>query len=298
MYKKSLFIFRRDLRTQDNAALYAALEQSEEVVCCFILDPRQVEEHKYRSIPAMIFMFNSLRELDGELNDKDSKLHLFYGEAETVIENILSNKEFDAVFFNKDYTPFSMKRDTAIENVCKNYSITCEQHDDILLTIPGTILKDDGNPYTVFTPFYRKAKLKHVEEPKKNLHKNYGTFSSDLVKPIFHLDELLPKERLPKKLLLEGGRKEGLKLLRELEKKTSYKKDRDFPALHKTSLLSAHHKFGTISIRETYRRACDIFGNDHQFIAELYWRDFYTHIAFHFPRVFGGNFQQKYDTLT
>jgi deoxyribodipyrimidine photo-lyase len=98
-------------------------------------------------------------------------------------------------------------------------------------------------------------------------------------------------------LALRGGRTEGLKRLRLIDGMTSYKADRDIPALGATTMLSAHHKFGTISIRETYWRAAEAFGVSCHLISELYWRDFFTHIAWHFPHVFKGAFRPEYNAL-
>jgi deoxyribodipyrimidine photo-lyase len=112
-YQKSLFIFRRDLRLEDNTALINALKSSECIIPCFILDPRQVESknNEYKSNNALQFMIESLRDLDRQLSllkhNDQIRLHLFYGEQESVVKQLISSEKIDAVYSNKDYNPFS-----------------------------------------------------------------------------------------------------------------------------------------------------------------------------------------------
>ncbi|MCB9030092.1 MAG: deoxyribodipyrimidine photo-lyase [Deltaproteobacteria bacterium] len=292
--RRSLFIFRRDLRIQDNTALRYAAGSSDELVCCFIFDPRQIGDHKYKSKFALEFMLNSLEELSAEIDQKGGKLYFFHGEAEQVISNLISNLKIEAVFHNKDYTPFSVKRDRAIESLCVEQSIRYESYDDALLTAPGAVLKDDGTPYTVYTPFYKRASKLEVPEPQRAASINYHTKK---IESSVSLDSLQLKNPELDQIFLRGGRSEAKKILNNLSKLEQYKDERDFPAKGYTSGLSAHHKFGTVSIREVYHKAVEIFGQEHQFIKELYWRDFFTHIGHHFPRVFKGNFNRKYDSV-
>ena len=116
---KSLFVFRRDLRLEDNTALIQALTESDEVIPCFILDPRQLESNDYRRLYAIQFMFESLRDLNSELLKNDSLLYLFKGKSEQIISQLLD--QVDAVYLNRDYTPFSIKRDDSINNSCMKY---------------------------------------------------------------------------------------------------------------------------------------------------------------------------------
>src|SRR5579871_1893222 len=126
-FSKSLFIFRRDLRLYDNSGLNNALQQSEKVIPCFILDPRQVGiTNKYKSDNAIQFMIESLEDLDKALRKHHAKLYLFYGKAEEVIKKLIAAHNISAVFFNRDYTPFSIARDKAIAKICKQHDIACE----------------------------------------------------------------------------------------------------------------------------------------------------------------------------
>ncbi|MGD1997844.1 MAG: deoxyribodipyrimidine photo-lyase, partial [Candidatus Dependentiae bacterium] len=287
-HTRALHIFRRDLRLADNTALLHALHNSTEVIPCFILDPRQVsDKNNYRSLHAMQFMFASLRELDEALRRHGSQLYLFYGEAEKVVLDLLQKTTLDIslVTWNRDYTPFARTRDESLEKLCKKNDVEASDHSDALLQEPGDVIKNDGSPYTVFTPFYKRSLTVPVRAAEKSTPTNYYTKKIQDTKDLSFFDDLLPEKN--DQLRVKGGRNEGLRLIRNLSKLTDYKDLRNYPAEEHTSYLSAHHKFGTVSVRETIEHAEEVFGKGHHFISEVYWRDFFTHIAHHFPRVFG-----------
>ncbi|MCB0318226.1 MAG: deoxyribodipyrimidine photo-lyase [Bdellovibrionales bacterium] len=295
-YGISLFIFRRDLRLDDNTALIEALTKSEQVIPCFIIDPRQVgESNKYKGEKLLQFMYESLVDLDEALSKHNKRLFYFYGEAEQVIEKLLKEIKPGALFVNSDYTIFSQKRDAKIKSICETSKTDFVSLDDALLCPPGSVLKDNKQAYTVYTPFYRKA-LSSVEirKPKTNKFTNFYS------KPIkSEISDPLKKIKFKKnnQQYVSGGRTTGLQLLKSLKNLGDYKDQRNFPAVSGTSKLSPHHKFGTISIRETYHYAKKHFGQDSTFISELYWRDFFSHIAFFNPHVFKGSFRKEYDNL-
>jgi deoxyribodipyrimidine photo-lyase len=291
---KSIFIFRRDLRLVDNTALINALEESDTVACCFVMDPRQLKS-PYRSDGAVQFMVDSLKEVDDELRKKNSKLHLFYGKSEEEIEKLIKKEKIGAVYINKDYTPFSKKRDKKIESVCKKNSIKFFSYDDCLLTTPGAVLTGQGKPYSIYTPFSNKAIKQKIPNPKKNSKKNYYSKKIPGSKDIKFLETLVEK-RNPD-LLEKGGRSNALKILRGLGKFKKYKQERDIPSIHGTTRLSAHNKFGTISVREFYYGIVDKLGPTHILVKQLLWRDFFTHIIHHYPHVLGHSFHPKYDKL-
>lgn len=293
-YHLSLHIFRRDLRLQDNTALIRALELSLEVIPCFILDERQIVNNPYKFDNALIFMMNSLWELNSQLMEKGSRLYVFKGIAEEVVEKLLLSIQIQAVFFNRDYTPFATKRDEAIKAVCKAKSVDCNIYADALLNEPEAVVKNDGTPYTVYTHYLKKARTYAVSTPAVNRYTNYykgevpGTLHSE------HLHSLVTCKN--NVLFLKGGGAEAVKLLSAVKDLTNYKETRNYPFKKGTSHLSAHIKFGTVSIREVFYTAKQYL-NDATFIHELYWRDFFTSIAFHFPHVFKGAFHKQYDAL-
>lgn len=289
----SIHIFRRDLRLHDNTALIAALAQSDEVIPVFIFDDRQLS-NPFKGNNSFQFMLKSLDELNAELRKKGSHIYFFRGFSEKVVEELLKELPVEAVFVNRDYTPFSLMRDENIAEVCVKNSVGFSSYSDALLTEPEQVFKSDGKPYTIFTPFFKKAKEISVQTPVKNQSTNY--FSKNILSSNANIPTDIQIEKKCE-LLLKGGRHEGETLLLNLENLTNYEESRNIPSISGTSLLSAHHKFGTCSIRETYHRVADLYGKDHTLIRELYWRDFFSHIAFHFPDVFGKPFHLKYESM-
>ncbi|RMG39833.1 MAG: deoxyribodipyrimidine photo-lyase [Candidatus Dadabacteria bacterium] len=296
IHLKSLFVFRRDLRLVDNTALNAALKKSRTVIPAFIFDPRQVNKHPYRSSNALQFMIESLEELNSELNKRGSKLYIFWGQAEKVIEKLIRVENIEAIYINEDYTPFSIKRDGRIKKVTEKYGVSFNSYFDLLLTRPGEILTAKGTPYTVFSYFLKKARLQSVNTPAKNMLKNYYQRSIAFEKPEV-LKKFLLSESNNKALHLKAGRRAALKILRNISRFENYDETRNFPAISGTTGLSAHNKFGTVSIREVYHAIRKRLGSSHTLIRELYWRDFFTHLAFFFPHVFGHSFHKKYDQI-
>lgn len=294
-YSLSLHIFRRDLRLQDNSALIEALKQSDQVIPCFIFDTRQIgDDNQFRGMNSIHFMVNSLDELNHMLKEKNSQLYIFYGNAEEVIQSLIHQLPIEAVFYNRDYTPFSLQRDDAIAKVCHHKQISYHCYADALLHEPEEILKSNGKPYTVFTPAFRYASTLAVRQPEKNNYQNYYS------KPISIVDHKIIstlRENQNPHLYVKGGRREAISLLKKISDLKEYKVLRDYPAKMATSKLSAHLKFGTLSVRECYSIICKMLGKHHTLINELHWRDFFTHIAYHFPHVFGQSFHQKYDAL-
>lgn len=290
-FKKALFLFRRGLRLDDNTGLIAACEQADQVIPAFVFDPRQVDKNAYRSDNCVQFMVESLKDLQGQLKAKGGKLYLFYGQQDKVVGQLIKKEKLDAVFMNRDYTPFAKRRDAQIRKVCKDKA-EVHVYGDYLLNEPEEVHKSDGKHYTVFTPFYNSAKQHKVRKPKKNNHKNYFN------KPITQeskdpFKKVLKEEN--KELHVRGGRTQGLKLLKRATKLSKYNKERDLLAEDGTTNLSAHNKFGTVSIREVYEQVKA--SRNEPLVRQLYWRDFFTHIAFHFPKVFGSAFHDKYDKV-
>jgi deoxyribodipyrimidine photo-lyase len=158
---------------------------------------------------------------------------------------------------------------------------------------PETFGKQDGKPYTVYTPFFKKASQLPIPQPTKSR----GTLArpkkvSGEVAP----QSFLPSESAPERISV-GGRKAAKKILAGIASYASYEEERNLPAVKGTTLLAPHNKFGTVSIREVYHSIEKSLGASHTLIRELYWRDFFTHIGWHFPHVFKGSFNRAYDAI-
>lgn len=293
-YKRALHIFRRDLRIEDNTALNQALSNASEVVTCFIFNDAQVKEHPYRSVNGLAFMIESLEELSKDIAAANGKLLLLHGSHEGEVSQLIKDLSIDAVFINKDYTPFSRKRDEAVQKACASLGVECIQCFDALLVDPETFAKDDGRPYTVYTPFFKKASKLVVSKPVPRV-------KGVLLDPRYRGAQVVARDFWPEVSAVDrrslGGRSNALTILSKMSRFKQYDEERNLPALDGTTILGPHNKFGTVSIREVYHAVAKTHGEQHTLIRELYWRDFFTHIAWHFPKVFGHAFHSMYDNI-
>lgn len=291
-YQKSLFIFRRDLRLADNTALNSALVQSRQVVACFIFDPRQIEPHPYQSQTALQFMLQTLRDLQRRIAGHGCQLYLFNDHPERVISRLRNDMSIEAVFVNRDYTPFSRQRDADMQKQCGTLGLDFHSHGDLLLNEPEQLLKNDESPYQVFTAFYQRARQNPIALPQEL---SPGLFVD--TPQIDAGEDLIGHFLRTHSNTLLGGRSEALAILENLATCRDYQQQRDFPAQEATSHLSAYLKFGCCSIREAYYAIAQSLGDEHPLLRQLYWRDFFTHIAFHYPHVFGHAFHRRFDAI-
>lgn len=292
MTSYNLFIFRRDLRLSDNVGLNYAMNNYENIIPIFIFTPEQItDKNKFKSNNAIQFMIESLKELNSECRNYKSKLYIFNGENETVLKKIFKKVKIDNVIFNMDYTPYAIKRDKEISNLCEKNGINCVMKEDYLLKSIGTMLKSDGEPYTVFTPFKNNGlTVGKIDKPSKDRIKN-------LVKTSKLKSEDYIDYEVNENILVNGGRKNGLSQLSKIKNQTKYNTNRNTLSIE-TSLLSAYIKFGCISIREVYWKIIDKLGKNNTLISQLFWREFYYYIAYYFPQVLKGkNYNEKYDDI-
>lgn len=279
-----LFVFRRDLRVEDNHGLHAACADCDKVFCIFVLDPRQIEtkNNEYFSANAFAFMLESLQELQ-----KTIGLTILRGDPAKEILAFAKEKDVATVYWNLDYTPFALERDKKITAVLEANSISIKSFDDIPLNAPtvlkpmtGTVGQSEGlKPYKVFTPYYRAAiKIKIAEEVQPNLKKISAKDSASV--KLSDLLEKIAKHKNSSPERQRGGRTAGLERLDLAAKNASkYLAVRD-DLTQETSRLSPYLKFGVIGKREAYRAVKNV-----DFRRELYWGDFYLQVSYHFPHV-------------
>ena len=287
MYKKTLFIFRRDLRIEDNIGLIEALQNSKEVIPCFIYDENIIKKLKDSEF-RWSFLNESLVELDNELKKKGTSLQILEGKPEKIIDKIIKRHKLDAVFLNTDFTNYSQRRDEKIFQVCKKNKIAFHSTLDFLLHNPNEIKTNEGSPYTIYSFFYKKAMQFPIKKIIKNIRKNY---SKEIIS-----DDQIKKSEIKNNDII-GGRKEALKILKNLDKFRDYDKVRDFPGLNQTTMLSAHNKFGTVSVREVHKEIKEVLGSNHTIMGEIYWREFFSHILFHFPYAQKTTFRKKFQKI-
>ena len=255
---KALFIYRRDLRTQDNTALNAAAEKYQEVYPVFFIDPRQQKgQNEYFSQRAFNYMLNRLSKM---------KITILEGLPHVIIDELCKKVKYDACYCNMDYTPFSQSRDRLIAKVLEKYKVTFVQMHDYCLNPP-----DMSSNYRIFTAYYNYCKQKPVNKPR--------TVKIN-IKLISNEKNSLKKEEYKKTMPDEV--KEVLERIKHADHSDDLAKE--------TSMSSAAIKFGIISIREAYYAS----KND-EFKRQLYWRDFFTQLAYYNPHVLIGpdrNFRQ------
>lgn len=281
----SIFWFRRDLRLNDNAGLYHALRYGYPVLSLFIFDEdilSKLEDKKDRRVD---FIHRQLETLRNQLKELGSDLAVLHGTPIEVYQNLLSEYEINAVFTNHDYEPYANGRDKKIEELLKKNGAELFTYKDQAVFEKDEILKDDGKPYTVYTPYSRKWKAK-VDQfylksyPTEKYYGNLFEFNAD----DFPTLEEIGFERTD--LEIPSSRTE-LDLIR------NYHVTRDIPSIQGTSRLSVHLRFGTISIRKLTRMAQETNG---KYLNELIWREFYMMILWHFPEV-DKSFKRKYDAI-
>ena len=291
----TLFWFRRDLRLQDNAGLYHALrEGGSPVLPLFIFDQKILERLTDKDDARVTFIYDALAELREELEALGSSIIIRHGDPLKVLETVLKDYNVSAVYTNRDYEPYAISRDDRVAKLLAKNKINWNAYKDHVIFEQNEVLKADGDPYTVFTPYKRKW-LEKLESKKD---KEFYSFYFRPNPTDEYEDNYLTIEPLPFPELSDLGfeRSEieippstvSQKMIR------AYDKKRDFPAQDGTSRLGVHFRFGTITIRDKALSAQKLNAT---FLSELVWRDFYAQILGHFPHVVEGSFRPKYDQI-
>ena len=277
---KVIFWFRRDLRFDDNTGLLAALAQNESVLPLFIFDELIINELAPDD-PRVGFIYESLKVLDDKLKTYGSGILAIKGDPLEVWKEILKKEKVSKVYSNKDYEPYARERDKKVEEMLGEASVDFYQFKDQVIFEEGEIVKDNQEPYHVFTPY----KNKWLKNFKPTVSFKSVTFENFYKQTISFptLDELGFKQPNIKVKDFD------LSLIRQ------YGSVRDFPSKNGGTHLGPHLRFGTVSIRqliEKVRLSSDVL------LSELIWREFFMQILFHYPRVVHQNFKTKYDGIT
>jgi deoxyribodipyrimidine photo-lyase len=278
--------FRRDLRLHDNAALYHALISEKPVLPIFIFDTNILDELKDKTDARVTFIYKALEQMHKQLQSYGSGLKIFYGEPETIWKKVTEDIKVETVFTNHDYEPYAKKRDAVIEKLLKEKGTVFKTFKDQVIFEKDEVLKDDGKPYTVFTPYSKKWKAKLNEfylksYPCEKHFYNWFKHNANEFPSIELLGFKFSQLPFPPSTVSN----ELLKHYAEL---------RNIPGVAGTSRLSVHLRFGTISIRELARQAQK---QSPKYFDELIWREFYQHILWHFPHVVNNAFKKEYDNI-
>jgi deoxyribodipyrimidine photo-lyase len=271
----------------DNAGLYHALKSNNPVLPIFIFDKNILDNLANSSDRRVGFIHAALEEMQAALTKIGSSLQVFYSTPEEVFEKMLKKYKIEKVFTNHDYEPYAIERDDVVADLLKTKTASLLTFKDQVIFEKDEVIKDDGKPYTVFTPYSRKWKATFNEfhfkaYPTEKYFKNFYRQAAQVIPSLAamgfnNIDHSFPSKELNEQLVKK------------------YQEQRDFPAVAGTSKLGVHLRFGTVSIRQIARQC---MGLSETFLNELIWRDFYQMILWHFPHVGKGKaFKPAYDNI-
>jgi len=282
----SLFWFRRDLRVEDNAALWAALRSGFPVVPVFIFDPHILDVLNDRCDARVTFIHREITRLRAELNQTGGDLFVRYMTPIDAFEELTTLFEVKQVWANRDYEPYARERDQHIFSFFESKGIPFSGKKDQVIFEKSEIMKDDGKPYTVFTPYSRKWKQRLTDfylkpYPTSNnlshLLRWKGEATPSLADMNFRESEIEFPERIAQEEIIRH-----------------YEETRDIPSVRGTTRLSLHLRFGTVSIRAL---ASIAQRTSEKWLNELIWREFYQMILYHFPSSVDHAFKPAYDRI-
>lgn len=303
--------FRRDLRLQDNIALHQAIASASAVVPIFVIDPTIINSERF-GIPRMKFLLDALRSLDDDLKQYGTRLLVKHGTPINIIPDLVKEIEAQAVYLNRDYSPYAQSRDTQIETAL---DVQTHIYDDALLLPPGSIRTNAGDPYKVYTPFWKKWKA-HQKPDISRTALNAHTFH-DLEgitnDGIPTLDDLGMGDTIDLPTASEAAAHEMLNAFLSDDIK-HYEETRNLLPIHPygeerprgTSYLSPYLRLGLLSPRQAYWAARQAYDNTQSkqyresiesWVSELAWREFYAHILYFYPHVMQRDFVDTYEDM-
>jgi deoxyribodipyrimidine photo-lyase len=281
----TVFWFRRDLRLDDNTGFFHALNSGEEVLPIFIFDDSILSQLS-KDDARVTFIHQQLEKIQNQLQNIGKSLALFHGNPFEIYQKLINENQIKAVYTNHDYEPYARKRDLELYLLFKENSIDFKTSKDQVIFEKSEVVKDDGTPYVVYTPYskkwkenFNKAQLINYKSEdylnKITLHsypflrlKDIGFETSTIRVTAFDIsDDLID----------------------------NYEATRNFPDLNKTSYLGIYLRFGAVSIRKMVAKALE--SKNETFLKELIWREFFMQILWHFPYTSKSCFRPKYDTI-
>ncbi|MFM6946347.1 MAG: cryptochrome/photolyase family protein [Flavobacteriales bacterium] len=282
----ALFWHRRDLRIQDNAGLYKALKNNTEVVPVFVFD-QTILEHLPQNDQRVLFIHQEIVRLKKEYQQYGSDLLVVYGDPKIEILKLVQQHNASRVYTNRDYEPSAISRDQFLFDDLQKSQIEFIGAKDQVIFEKNEITKDDGLPYTIYTPYAKKWKATLTAYqlkayPTEKYLENLQALPKQTLTPLsemgFETQQIhdFPASSTPKTII------------------SNYHLQRDIPAILGTSRLSLHLRFGTISIRQLATEALQL---NEKYLNELIWRDFYQMILFHFPQTVDRAFKPTYDRI-
>jgi len=283
----NIFWFRRDLRLDDNVGFFNALQSDHPVLPIFIFD-KAILDQLPKDDARVSFIYNTLQNMRDTLQaEHQSSIAMYYDNPKDVFKTLMDEYTIDTVFTNHDYEPYATKRDKEIENLLSKNEIKFKTYKDQVIFEKDEVVKKDGDPYVVYTPYMRVWK------------ENFKSYNLEIFYTNSYLNNLVEHTRLPNLSLSDIGFKQSSQKIEDYTVTPTliqnYEATRNFPAKDATSKLGPHLRFGTVSVRKMIKKA--IAENNEIFWQELIWREFFMQILWHFPQTHKDAFKAKYDRI-
>lgn len=284
--KMNIFWFRRDLRLTDNAGLYHALKGGNPVQPIFIFDSEILDKLEDKDDARVEFIHQTLQTINDELKEQGSSLLVLHGKPKDIWKKLIKDYEIGKVYTNHDYEPYAIKRDEEIGRLLDSNGIEFNTYKDQVIFEKDEVVKGDGKPYTVYTPYSNTwlTRLNEFYEKPYPTEKYFDNFHKNSRHKFPALKEI-------------GFEPSGIDFPPRIIKRSIIKKyntTRDYPAIDGTSHLSLHLRFGTVSIRKLIQEAEKL---NKTWMKELIWREFFMMILYHFPYSAERNFRSDYDGI-
>jgi deoxyribodipyrimidine photo-lyase len=279
--KTAYFWHRRDLRLNDNTALFHALNENDSVQCLFIFD-KDILDELPEDDARVTFIHSELEKIDQQLREYGSSFRVEYGKPAEIWKNIIETESISAIYTNKDYEPYARTRDGQIRDLAEEHSIEFKRYKDQVIHEENDVLKKDGKPYTVYTPYKNQWRKQFV--PSDYLPHSIDELTGNFAQSSFDFPSLKDIGMVKSSIEVKPF---------TLDYLDEYVDTRDLPAEDKTSYLSPHLRFGTIGIRILVQKV----KHSETFFNELIWREFFMQILYHFPKVVDKCFKTKYEVI-
>lgn len=281
----NIFWFRRDLRLDDNRALFEAFQNNQQLLPIFIFDSSILSQLDHDDA-RVTFIHDLLTKVNDSLQKVGRSLAVFYGEPKYVLEKLIKENRVENLYANRDYEPYARKRDKEIYELLEAKNIAFKSFKDQVIFEKNEVIKDDGSPYVVYTPYARKWK-----ENFRKVALNYYQSEKNLNKIAVHHYPFLSLAEI-------GFKRSSIKVTDyDLSERLirNYESTRNYPAQNKTSHLGPYLRFGAISIRKAVEKA--IQEKNETFFNELIWREFFMQILWHYPHTVTKSFRSRYDEV-
>lgn len=282
----NVFWFRRDLRLDDNTGLNMALQSGLPVLPVFIFDPLILNKLEDREDARVSYIHKSLKTINEQLNKLGSSLRVLHQTPLEAWKHILDHHQIHTVFTNSDYEPYARQRDQAVADLLKQKGLQFSEHKDHVIFEKDEILKSNGEPYTVFTPYKNRWLEKFLGKAPFTIQPA-ARRTGKLFPCIYPFPELEAIGFMPSSLRVPRVNYTSIN--------KGYERSRDIPSIDGTARTSVHLRFGTISVREVAMHA--VHNHADTWLNELIWRDFYSMIIWHFPNTVNESFKKAYDNI-